>query len=262
MRLRSDLIRSFKLLLLNPRFKITATHFAILKLGSNHGGWSFIDEKDLKGAVVISAGLGEDASFDVEIASMYGMKVLIIDPTPRAIKHFNEMTTQFSKHATKDYSLGGHQDVQAYEMGSLDSHNFDFIPKALWNEKTKLRFFEPQDPSHVSHSIINFQKSYSTETTYIEVESIRLIDVFEYFKIQRIPLFKLDIEGAEIEVLKEMLLSRIYPNQILVEYDELNYPSLIGRKRVLGCHRDLISNNYELVHRDSPSNFLYLLKSD
>ena len=249
---------AIKRLVMNPRLKITSTNLDILKLGSSYGGWSFVPTDKLRRSVIISAGLGEDASFDVEIASKYSLKVIFLDPTPRAIKHFEEMEIQFCKHKSENYSSGGNQNIQSYEMRDLDSDNFDFIPKALWNKKTKMKFFKPENSSHVSHSLINFQFGYSVDTDYLEVACITLKDVLEYSELQSIPLFKLDIEGAEIEVLEDMLSNEIYPNQILVEYDELNYPSLRGRKRVLDCHGNLIAQGYKLIHRDMPSNFLYL----
>jgi hypothetical protein len=76
-----------------------------------------------------------------------------------------------------------------------------------------------------------------------------------------IPLIKLDIEGAEIEVITSFLDDGIRPEQILVEYDELNNPSLKTRRRVIGCHNKLTLNNYNLIHYSNPNNFLYVLKS-
>ena len=38
-------------------------------------------------------------------------------------------------------------------------------------------------------------------------------------------LLKLDIEGAEIEVIDSLFKSKFRPRQILVEFDELNSPT-------------------------------------
>ena len=42
------------------------------------------------------------------------------------------------------------------------------------------------------------------------------------FNIKNIEMIKLDIEGSEVEVLDNMIEDKIFPNQILVEFDELN----------------------------------------
>ena len=79
--------------------------------------------------------------------------------------------------------------------------------------------------------------------------------------LDSIPLIKLDIEGAAIEVVQDFLEKEIYPTQILLEFDELTRPSIRGRVRILSCHRKLISKGYELIHRDYPANFLYFKES-
>ena len=63
----------------------------IIFLGTKYGGWSLVDEDNLKNSTIISAGLGEDASFDIEFASKYDARIIIVDPTPRAIKHYDEI---------------------------------------------------------------------------------------------------------------------------------------------------------------------------
>jgi hypothetical protein len=72
-----------------------------------------------------------------------------------------------------------------------------------------------------------------------------------------IPLLKLDIEGAEIEVILDMLAKRIFPSQILVEYDEMSVPSKRSRDRIQSAHEALLHNGYHLNNFDYPSNFLY-----
>ena len=64
----------------------------IVFLGTQYGGWSFVDNKNITdNTYIISAGLGEDASFDVELVNKYNCKVIIVDPTPRAIEHFKKI---------------------------------------------------------------------------------------------------------------------------------------------------------------------------
>ena len=55
----------------------------IIFLGTEYGGWSFVDEDNLKNCTIISAGIGEDASFDIEFASKYDARIIIVDPPVR-----------------------------------------------------------------------------------------------------------------------------------------------------------------------------------
>ena len=63
----------------------------IIFLGSLYGGWSFLEKKNLNNNYIVSAGLGEDASFDIELINRYNCKIILIDPTPRAIEHYKEI---------------------------------------------------------------------------------------------------------------------------------------------------------------------------
>jgi hypothetical protein len=113
------------------------------------------------------------------------------------------------------------------------------------------------DPAHVSHSIVNFQNNYSTDTSYINVPATTIDKVLSEFGIDDLQLLKLDIEGAEIEVIVDMLSKGICPHQVLVEYDELLVPSKLSRARVELAHGALEQHGYALVHREH-TNFTYL----
>ena len=232
----------------------------IVHLGSESCGWSFIDDGDLQGCTIISAGLGEDASFDVEFAKKYGAKVIMVDPTPRAIEHFNKILENIGKKRARAYSKSARQPVEAYDLEYIDSTKLILVKKALWIENTRLKFFSPPNPHHVSHSIVNYQQGYSGDTSYIEVETITMPQLLKEFDLNHkdIPLIKLDIEGAEIEVLHHCMSHDIKPRQILVEFDELNAPSVKGFERVDKIHETLCENGYQLVRTDGQADFLYL----
>jgi hypothetical protein len=110
---------------------------------------------------------------------------------------------------------------------------------------------------HVSHSIVNFQNNYSKDTAYIEVETITMRGLLDFFQLNDFELIKLDIEGAEVEVLLDMLSQNIFPKQILVEYDELLVPSKRSKSRIEGVHNALVGLNYILVHREN-TNYSYI----
>ena len=237
----------------------TVDGFNIIHLGTEYGGWSFVDEQDLYGCTIISAGLGEDASFDVEFASKYNAKVIIVDPTPRAISHFEKIIDSLGKPAIQEYSNSGCQPIDAYNLSAVTEESFTLITKALWDKNTNLKFFEPINPNHVSHSIVNYQNNYSENTKSIEVEAVTLDSLLSDLNINKsvVPLMKFDIEGAEIEVIKRCIDVGIMPRQILVEFDELNVPSSKGFARVTEVDDLLRSNGYKLLKTNGQADFLY-----
>lgn len=75
-------------------------------------------------------------------------------------------------------------------------------------------------------------------------------------------MIKLDIEGSEIEVLNQMIDEKILPNQILVEFDELNKVNEIAIKRFLDIHQKLLLKEYQLIKTSSKfPDFLYIKKT-
>ena len=230
-------------------------------LGSAYGGWSLINDPSLNNGLVVSAGVGEDISFDVEMISTFDSKVILIDPTPRAIAHFNKVEEKFGCASEVAYASGGLQPVNAYDLIKSNSKNLSLVPQALWNKTEELQFFEPIDDAHVSHSISNFQNQYDSEAAHIIVNADTLRNMLVKLDIQEnISLLKLDIEGAEHEALEAIINDGMLPRQILVEYDELRLISSKGRNRVKKTHNSLLENGYKLLDCDGSYNFLYFLK--
>ena len=54
-------------------------------LGTEYGGYAVIPELLRPGALVYSAGIGEDISFDLALIERYGCRVHGFDPTPRSL---------------------------------------------------------------------------------------------------------------------------------------------------------------------------------
>ena len=71
---------------------------------------------------------------------------------------------------------------------------------------------------------------------------------------------KLDIEGPENQVTHDFLRSKIYPKQILVEFDELSTPFITPLIKSLMVIINLKINKYDLVKTDSFPNFLFVKK--
>ncbi|NIA69014.1 FkbM family methyltransferase [Pelagibius litoralis] len=140
--------------------------------------------------VCYAGGVGEDITFDREMIERFGCRVFAFDPTPRAAAHVEQ-------HAE---GLG----------------NFRFLPVGLWSEDTVLRFYAPRDPAHVSHSIVNLQET----DAYFEAPCRTVSSLMSELGHNKIDLLKIDIEGAEHEVVRSMFAQGVFPTLLCMEIDQ------------------------------------------
>lgn len=257
-RLFEFISKKIKRLLYAPNIKVDSSE-NLTRLGSEYGGWTFEDSPDLRNSVIVSCGLGEDASFDVEFSAAYSARVIIVDPTPRAVKHFEQIKSRTGLPNSEKYGTTGRQPASSYDLSRLDDDSLRLEPVALWTEASRLKFFAPPNPDHVSHSIVNYQNKYKDSTPYIEVEALTPESLLDKHRLGSVPLMKLDIEGAEIQVIPHMLRNSLKPRQILVEFDELNTPGPRAKKNVEATDRSLRDAGYQCRFFDHRCNCLYVL---
>lgn len=228
--------------------------YKIKHYGTFYGGYDIVDEKIIK--IIISCGLGEDASFDIEMIKSKDCIVYTIDPTRRSIDYYNEIKKQFGKPRSQEYSNHGFQKIQAYDLKKINLRNFILIPKAIFDSsKKKLKLYYPNNRQHVSASI-NKTSKYCNDFFYADI--ITIDEIISKNHINEIDILKLDVEGAEIKILEDILKKNIFPKQILVEYTNIKSKNLLDHISIFKINKKLIKNNYILVYKNEKGDFTYL----
>lgn len=177
----------------------------LCRLGSDYGGW-WVPAGELgPSAVCYCAGVGEDTTFDDALIQEFGCRVVALDPTPRAIAHVSE---------------------------KAGNERFRFLPVGLAGSDRVARFWAPRDPTHVSHSIANLQHT----TDYFDAPVKRLSTIALDQGDESVDLLKLDIEGAEHEVIADLCSGPLRPRVVCVEFDQPDSLARIARS-VRGLRR-------------------------
>ena len=186
------------------------------KLGTNYGGWIIPKNINLdKNSIVYSGGVGEDISFDLLLSDKYNCNIVLIDPTKRAIKHYDEVQNYYK---TKQWDFSGdiQNDYNKYITNlNVNFNKISYLDKGLWKEKNKLKFYKQKNPKYVSQSLK--QDMFGSDYVEVNVDSIK--NIMDSKNHKKIDLLKLDIEGAEIEVINQMLDDKIYPKYLCIEFD-------------------------------------------
>lgn len=216
------------------------------KLGTNYGGWYVPSLMKLnENSVVYSGGVGEDISFDLLLQNKYKCTIILIDPTSKAIKHFNEVN-QYYKN--RQLFTGGIQ-KDYYECIQSLHPNLDklkYINIGLWNKKDELKFYKQNNENYVSQSLV--ENMFGRNYDIVPVTSIKNIMIQE--KHTHIDLLKLDIEGAEIETMNQMLDDKIYPTYVLIEFDLLLKNKDDGNTTKLLIERMITKEGYKILKND------------
>jgi len=156
------------------------------------GGWWFTPQGLGSDSIVYSLGVGDDIEFDISLIEKYGVRVHAFDPTPSSIDMLDgrDLPQQFEFHPWAVTAADG---------------SLTFYPR-LKKDGTK---------SDVMYTMIAEDE---TRDDAIEVPAYSLSTISEKLGHQQIDLMKMDIEGAEYEVLDGLLASPIKPTQLLVEF--------------------------------------------
>jgi len=170
--------------------------------GTSYGGWAVVPDALSSEAVVYSFGVGDDISFDRSMIQRYGLTVHAFDPTPRSIAWVRQQTMP-SRFVFHDIGIGDHDGTMI--------------------------LFPPEKESHMSFTVIH--RGSTLRHVGVEVRVQRLSTLMRRLAHERIDVLKMDIEGAEYDVLRTLEEDGIYPAQVLVEFHHRFFPDGIERTR-------------------------------
>ena len=160
--------------------------------GSAYGGF-YINPKLLdKNSVIYSFGIGKDITFDMKCIRKHHCTVFGFDPTPKAINYIKSRKI---------------------------SDRFIFFDYAVSPKESKyIDFYMPADNRGVSGSLIKSNEVDDTKVLKVFAKSFE--DIANDLGHKHIDVVKIDIEGAEYELLDTIIHSSISVDQILVEFHD------------------------------------------
>ena len=190
--------------------------YRIVSLGQAATGcsWKFCPDGLNAESVVYSGGVGKDITFEHALVRDFGCMVNLVDPSPTGLT------------------------TMALPQNKIPQ--FRFSPVALAGRCGTLRFAPPISDDEGSW--------FSTRQTSdgIEVPCLDLASLLKQNQHQRVDLLKLDIEGAEYEVLDNILDTGLPVRQILVEFHDGLLPGIRLHQTVRAMFR-LATHGYKLI---------------
>jgi FkbM family methyltransferase len=226
----------------------------IERIGTTYGGWSIPVNLLNSDSVCYLAGAGEDISFDVGIVNKYNSRVYILDPTPRAYSHYELLIQNTQKGLNTNIN---NEPDQWYDLLPDNRDKLNFLKIGLWSGSGEIKFFEPKNSSHVSHSALNLQNTQK----YFIGKVKKLSELMKELNHDYLDLLKIDIEGAEYEVIKSIIQDKIQIKVICVEFDEANHR--LDNKyllRIITSLKALFRAGYRIIDYDNKHNYTLIRK--
>ncbi|WP_276504584.1 FkbM family methyltransferase [Terrimonas pollutisoli] len=184
--------------------------------GNTYGGFyicpDFLNEK----TIVYSFGIGEDISFDLDIAKKHNCRIFGFDPTPKSITW---MTKQ-----------------------SLPQ-TFQFFDFGLSNKSGPVDFFLPKKNEYVSGSVIMQDNLNAKEKITVNMKT--LAQIMSELGHQHLDVLKMDIEGAEYNAIDDILNDQMSITQILIEFHDRFFHEE-GKLKTKQAIEKLKSKGYEI----------------
>lgn len=186
--------------------------------------WSFYGEPITEDSIVVSAGVGRDISFELELVDRIGCRVLLLDPSETGI--------------------------ETMEVKKNQRANIEFIPKALSSTDEPIYLMQPIDAEEGSWRLC------SKEDAAVTVPAVSLRTLMKDRGFATIDLLKMDIEGSEYPVVDSIVDARLPIRQICVEYHNAVLPAY-SRSGTIGSLLKLWCAGYRLIHKDGSNHTLF-----
>lgn len=192
-------------------FKITlgkpAAVIPLERVGGGYGGfWVPADLLARGQGLLISGGIGFDVHFERAFANA-GYEVIALDPL---------------------------EDCVAFAREQLPESNVHVVHAGLWSCDDRVTFYAPRERAHDSWSAVNVQETPEEDAREFDVVSLGTVALQHPDVMGRRPaVLKLNIEGAEAEVLRNLHDSPVEFDVIAVHLESVSQVRLRSPGRFL-----------------------------
>jgi FkbM family methyltransferase len=199
------------------------------------GAWRVCTGMLSQGGIVYSLGVGEDIDLDFALIELADMEVHAFDPTPNSADWLQQQNLPTGFH------------FHPWGVAKNDGSMF-FYPRLLRNgRRSQTMYTLVPDPA--------------AEQDRLEVPVKSITTITENLGHSAIDLFKMDIEGAEYDVLAGLLGSKLRPRQLLIEFHHRH--TGLDKSQTVAAVNGLREAGYVLADISSTGReFTFLLKSE
>jgi len=238
----------------------------LVRFGTDYGGFYY--PRDLPGlckeSIIYCVGVGEDISHDIGISgALKGADLYLFDPTPRAIAHVKKVQNvqETGVRPANNKREGGGDPTywdRVLNTSAGPCGEIHFVPCAMDVENQERLFYPPKNTEFVS---CRFWDQGAKGDPYT-VQCKTLQSIMGENGHDRVDLLKLDIEGAEIDVLNALLDDTVpenLPVYLSVDFDSARV-GINGGAKAARALLNRLSTHYDVL-KDSNWDVSFVLRS-
>jgi len=181
-------------------------------------GWIYIPDLLGSDSIVYSLGVGDSIDLDIDLIHHYGLTVHAFDPTPYSEEWIGTL--------------------------ELPSH-FVFHPWAAAGEDGSLRLYRRVNKRGKKSKVMwTADGDAGDGSDFIDAPAFTIRTMMQKLQHQRIDVLKVDVEGAEYDILDGLAEIEKLPVQLLVEYHH-RFPG-IGKQRTADSIKSLRELGYRI----------------
>jgi FkbM family methyltransferase len=199
----------------------------VISMGNRSVGcaWNFCPDGLDGQSIVYSGGVGRDITFEHALVEEFGPFIVLIDPSPTGQETMSKKENQISQ--------------------------FKFCAVGLAGRCGSLKLSPPMDEEEGSWS------AFSEQHSMLEVPTLDLETLMKQNGHNHVDLLKLDIEGAEYDVLDDLLKKKIPIRQVLVEFHH-GILSGVRRSQSVRAILKMTARGYKLLNQEGNNHTFYL----
>jgi len=162
----------------------------VAELGDSGFSWRYAPQHLGPDAAVLCFGVGTNISFEEQLAEEVGCVVHCFDPTPQAMEYALPIARENPK-------------LRFYPWGILSRDGIE-------------KFYRSSEVGIGSLSTSNIGYG----AAYMEAPVYRLLTIMRRLGLDKVDLLKIDIEGAEYDVIDDVIFSGVRVDQFCLEFDQ------------------------------------------
>jgi FkbM family methyltransferase len=181
-------------------------------------GWELVTELVTSSDIIYSFGICDDIGFELAACNK-GAKVFALDPTPYSVDWVGKQ------------SLPEHFKFFPWAAAGTDGHYYLYPRISKKGKKSSVMY--------------TFHQESNEQADGVEVRALSLKTIASELGHESIDILKMDIEGAEYEVIDDLLSSGFNPKMLLIEFHH-RFEG-IGKEKTIDSLSKLRNAGYLLV---------------